>query len=53
VERFYARLSADGFTLGERLIDCDLTTVKIGWEEPATGGAVPDCSGVNTRKEEE
>lgn len=34
VERFYARLSADGFTLGEHLIDCDLTTVKIGWEAP-------------------
>jgi hypothetical protein len=39
VERFYARLSADGFTLGERLIDCDLTTVKIGWEESADPSA--------------
>lgn len=40
VERFYARLSADGFTLGEHLIDCDLTTVKIGWEEPADPSAL-------------
>lgn len=53
VDLFYACLAREGFTHAPWPDDGDITMLKIVWDEPATGDAVFDCSGVSTWKEEE